>query len=207
MHSFGLLPVITIPTRIAKRSATLLDNFFINCPSDEYMTRAIYDDTSDHLPILLNIDCCDFKKKSRNSQPTTKYIFSEDRYLKFQQELNNETWSFLTNNNINLLSPNEAYNLFYSNFKIYFDRSFLTSNLNTNKNYPAKNPQPWMSNSLIKSCRKKSRLLKIYKKTGTVTARNKYILYKNILKQALRQEERLYYENQFRIKSSDIRST
>ena len=207
MQSFGLLPVITIPTRIAERSATLLDNFFISCSSDEYLTRAIYDDISDHLPILLDINCSNLKTNLRHYQPAKKYIFNEDRYKRFQQELNNEAWPFLSQNNINLLSPNEAYNLFYSNFKIYFDRAFLTSNLNTNKNCQTKNSQPWMSNNLIKSCRKKSRLLKIYKKTGTITARKNYILYKNILKQALRQEEKLYYQNQFMIKSNDIRST
>ncbi len=64
-----------------------------------------------------------------------------------------------------------------------------------------------MTNSLLKSCRKKSRLLKAYNKTGTSMARNRYIKYKNILKQALRHEEKKFYENQFMIKANDARKT
>ena len=47
-----------------------------------------------------------------------------------------------------------------------------------------------MTFALIKSCRKKSRLLKAYKKTGSSLSRNTYIVYKNTLKQALRHAEK-----------------
>ena len=43
MISFGLLPTITIPTRITdSESATLVDDIFTNCADAEYFTRAIY---------------------------------------------------------------------------------------------------------------------------------------------------------------------
>src|SRR5437867_6954625 len=64
-----------------------------------------------------------------------------------------------------------------------------------------------MTPSLIKSCRKKSKLLKTYKKTGTEISRIKFIKYKNILKQALRQQEKTYYDKQFQLRANDIRST
>ena len=47
-----------------------------------------------------------------------------------------------------------------------------------------------MTDGLLKSCRKKSRLLKIYKKTGANIAKIRYIKYENTLKQALRPEEK-----------------
>ena len=64
-----------------------------------------------------------------------------------------------------------------------------------------------MTDGLLKSCRKKSRLLKIYKKTGASVARTRYVKYKNILKQALRHEEKCFYENQFSLKANDVRKT
>ena len=38
MISFGLLPTITIPTRITEQTATLLDNIFINCAETNHFT-------------------------------------------------------------------------------------------------------------------------------------------------------------------------
>ena len=64
-----------------------------------------------------------------------------------------------------------------------------------------------MNESLLRSCRKKSRLLKVYKKIGTNVARLKYVKYKNTLKQALRHEEKKYYEDQFMSKAHDSRNT
>src|SRR2546425_1266089 len=67
--------------------------------------------------------------------------------------------------------------------------------------------QPWITFSLLKSCRKKSRLLKIYKKIGSTAARKNYITYENTLKQILRSEDKNYYDSQFSAVSSDIRKT
>jgi len=58
-----------------------------------------------------------------------------------------------------------------------------------------------------KSCRKKSRLLKINKKTGTHSARINYVQYKNVLKQASSHEEKNHYENQLTTKANDSRMT
>ena len=53
--SFGLLPLITTPTRITENTSTLIDNIFFNFSHHEYYSRIIYDDVSDHLPIYANI--------------------------------------------------------------------------------------------------------------------------------------------------------
>ena len=52
VRSLSLLPLITRPTRITETSATLLDNFIVNNPSN--ITSGILTvDVSDHLPIFL----------------------------------------------------------------------------------------------------------------------------------------------------------
>ena len=201
-----------MPTRITERSATLLDNFFINCTNNIYQSHAIFDDISDHLPVLLTINIQNYNKSlatNLNDRPLNSYMFNDHNYALFQNAIANENWSFFSSNNLTELSPNESYNLFFSKFKNIFDRSFLHSNRNGVgfRSQKKKRDVPWMTFNLIKSCRKKSRLLTIYKKTGSFMARNNYVTYKNILKQILRQEEKNYYEKLFDQKSNDIKKT
>lgn len=53
--SFGLLPTVTIPTRITQTTATLIDNIFVNQTKNEITSKVIFEDISDHLPILTAI--------------------------------------------------------------------------------------------------------------------------------------------------------
>ena len=119
MHSLGFLPLISVPTRITEASATLLDNFFVNFPSDDYQSYAIYEDISDHLPIFLNLKLQ--SQKPQISIPTEelppKLIFSQGNFSAFQQKMAKEDWSFFTNNALTCLSPNDSYNLFLAKFK------------------------------------------------------------------------------------------
>ena len=90
MLSFGLLPTITVPTRITERSATLLDNFFISYMSENNLTRAIYDDISDHLPILINLSYKKPTKLKTMEDVPNSHIFSQANYIKFQAAINSE---------------------------------------------------------------------------------------------------------------------
>src|SRR6266516_3083749 len=107
-----------------------------------------------------------------------------------------EDWNDLENQNLNLLTPNEADSLFINKFQDNFDQSFNLKNSEIKKCIKGK-LNPWVTKSLIKACWKKSLLLNIFKKTRTHLAKIKYIKYKNILKQAIRHEEKIYYEKQF----------
>ena len=60
---------------------------------------------------------------------------------------------------------------------------------------------------LLRSCRKKSRLLKAYKRTGTIVNRIKYTKYRNTLKNAIRQAEKNHYQQEFRQRIGDPRKT
>ena len=207
MESVGLLPTVTVPTRITERTASLLDNIFINCVSDEYYTRVIYSDISDHLPVLLNISLKSFKKAPAHLQPPLSYSFSKRNFLKFKPSIANEDWDSLESR-LSLMSPNLAYETFFFRFKQIFDNCFSTTIPSENhKRLNGKKLQPWITLNLLKSCRKKSRLLKIYKKTGSFLARQNYIKYKNVLKQLLRHEEKVYYNSQFLAVAGDIRKT
>ena len=50
--SNGLLPLITLPTRITQNSATIIDHISTSHKSDRYVTGVIISSLSDHLPIF-----------------------------------------------------------------------------------------------------------------------------------------------------------
>ena len=56
LASFGFASSITRPTRITEHSTTLIDNIFSNWSHLNKNACIIYDDTSDHLPLLVTSD-------------------------------------------------------------------------------------------------------------------------------------------------------
>ena len=119
--------------------------------------------------------------------------------MKFQKDISKENWSQFEPQNLSMLSPHDAYNNFETLFRMKFDRAFKTyTDLTSASSRKGKKRNlPWLTDGLIKSCKKKSRLLKAYKRSGTVGSKIRYVKYKNILKQLLRKEEKKYYEYMF----------
>ena len=61
---FGVIPMITRPTRVTKTSTTLIDNIIVSqnlCGS--YVSSILVSDTSDHLPTVCVIGSLDLSKK------------------------------------------------------------------------------------------------------------------------------------------------
>jgi len=157
MLSYGLLPSVTLPNRITERSAILIDNIVLNCHFNVhvYYSRKIYDYISDHFPILICI------KKCLPSVPFTvglqnqNYAFSERNFTKFQNLISQEDWFPFDTYNLILLSPHEAYtnfeNLFRANFEVAYKKDTELSNAS-----PREKNLPWLTDGLIKSCKKVS---------------------------------------------------
>jgi len=118
---------------------------------------------TDHLPIFMNINIGPLQDLHQINKVANRYLYNDENFKKFQNYIRNESWSALTSNHINLITPDEAYNTFINKFRTNFDKSFIsTPKIGTPR--ALKKCQPWLSFSIIKACRKKSRLLKIYKK-------------------------------------------
>ena len=208
--SFGLLPSITLPTRLVDKSATLIDNIFTNRSNSQTQSFIIFDDLSDHLPILLNSNLLNNKFTATNTSSQEKRIFSACNFQKFDYLLSNIDWYPLIPNNLIFKtdSPNETYGIFFNKFYTTFDAAFpMKTFTSCTKRNNSKLTPPWISKSLLRACHKKSRLLKIYKKNKTPQAKNNYIIYKNKLKQIIRNEEKLYYAKEFNSKVNNIKAT
>ena len=65
--SSGLLPLITLPTRLSKKKGTLIDQIFCNIPASNTSTHCgqILSNISDHLPCFSSIDIL----KRKNDKP------------------------------------------------------------------------------------------------------------------------------------------
>ena len=91
LYNHSLPPKITLPNRVTKKSATLIDNIFVNNPSSKYL--------SDHLPhciILENFKGSNLKTEQINT------TYSNFRYLDIEsckRNLPEINWNFAKENN------------------------------------------------------------------------------------------------------------
>jgi len=93
MVSHFLLPAITSPTRVTDFSKTLIDNFYLNCLSHDFKSFILYDDTSDHFPILLPIDL--IRTTKCINKPVMARLYNPVTKTKFVDEIGSFDWSNL----------------------------------------------------------------------------------------------------------------
>ena len=93
-HNFT--PQITLPTRITEKTATLIDNIFVNGQTQKYNSGNITMSISDHLPQFIIIE------NGKGDKPTNKTAKSTYRdYKHFDMEsfkiyLQGIDWTFAT---------------------------------------------------------------------------------------------------------------
>ena len=84
MLSYSLLPTINKPSRVTDLSATLLDNIFTNFDVTKCKSALLYEDISDHYPIILSHST----KQITNNRPSSHLnlktrIFNQQSIEKF----------------------------------------------------------------------------------------------------------------------------
>ena len=87
-HSFN--PVIRAPTRITTRSATILDNIYVNC-SSSYDAAIVFSDISDHLPVAVHIDV--YLDTKNEPKYLYKRFYSQEQIEAFNVELFDVDWT------------------------------------------------------------------------------------------------------------------
>ena len=114
--SNGLLPVISKPTRITHKTATLIDNIYISNQSfKKFKSSIILSHISDHFPCMLVID----KNVDKTKQPmTVKYRDINKVNIKL---INNELlltdWSCLQDMHVN-----DSYNFVINKINYTLDK-------------------------------------------------------------------------------------
>ena len=198
LFNHGHIPLITQPTRIFGRSATIIDHISTSFKFEHYKAGILLTYISDHFPIF-NIRQ-DKVTASANRTLKVRKISSNSTET-FKSVLETAAWESVTSEN----RPNRAYELFFEKLDNAFDMVFPLVVVKTNVHVCPLNP--WMTQGLLKSRRHKEKLsvLRIRKPTGINT--EKYKKYNSLYNKLLRVARKIYYENKFKEYYKDIKRT
>ena len=161
------------PSLITNHSSTLIDNIITNAKEYNNVGGILVNDITDHLLIFAFCDYPELKRQEKNLH--TK-----------QRVINKNTIDILADNLsevdcdnvLNLSEVDLAYNAFLSTFVHLYNRCCP---IRLVKHISRKNDKPWLTNSLRNACHKKMYCIKKCLRSRTLTAEQKYKLYKNKL--------------------------
>ena len=184
LHAHCVLSLINCPTRIAKESATLIDNVFINCYSniDNTFQCLIYTDVSDHFPIL-HVDF-GMKLLDTDSVMTRRNLSYKNRQ-RFQESISCIDWGSFYNES----DTQTAFGLFHSTLLKHFHRHFPKQTVKMRYT----NRKSWLTQGLKDSIEVKDKLYKKYLKVRTVANEIRYKTYRNKLHHILKIAEKQHF--------------
>ena len=184
MYAHSFLSLINRPTRVAKESATLIDNIFTNCYSniDNTLQCLIYTDVSDHFPIVH----VDFGMKLLDTDPvmTRRNLCYKNRQ-RFHESISSIDWGALYNEG----DTQTAFSLFHSTLLKHFHRNFPKQTVKMKYN----NRKPWLTQGLKDSIKVKNKLYKKCLNVKTVANETIYKTYRNKLNHLLKIAEKQHY--------------
>ena len=204
MMSSGLLPNITLPTRISPDSATLIDNIFTTKNLTPNKSGIIESSISDHYPQFISYNNI---RKTRPKLPKyIQYRQINKQYTNiFLHKLNNTNW----NVDVNCTDINLMCDAFLSKFTCAYHTCFPIENVKCNKYKHKLNK--WLTNGILTSIKSKdiqyTKLVKEKKKTKKVTLQNNYKTYRNILNKTIRLAKSNYWSAKFEEAKGNIKDT
>ena len=151
--SNNLLPQIILPTRVAQKSAALIDNILINHYKYECISGNITSFISDHLPQFISLETL---RKITSTKLTIKLFrdFKDFNMDVFQRDLAAIDWS-LANENID---TDLSFKTFFGLSHRVLDKHALLKK--TNKREKKEKIKPWVTKGIIKSIKVRYKLNK-----------------------------------------------
>ena len=205
----GLFPLITLPTREGKHSATLIDQIFCKVKNftDIDSSGILKSSLSDHYPCLASLDIC--KKKQHKPKYVTINNKNEQALISFCNEVETCLNEWQINRDL-LANPNENYNIFD---KIIMDAKakYLSPKTVRFKKYKHK-ISPWMNHDILRSIKDRDDLYKTVLSTPPEdpnydSLKENLQNLKSSLKKKIRCAKAKYYADVFEKNKSNIRHT
>jgi endonuclease/exonuclease/phosphatase (EEP) superfamily protein YafD len=190
LFSYGLLQVITKPTRYSNSSATLIDHV-ITAPKSNFCNAAILTSMlSDHFPIIYILDSA----KTRVCEKSVNFRdFSQANILRFKETLHSFSWNTVIGSD----DAQEAYNCFSSSLISLLDVYFPLKTAKFNRNF---NPiEKWMTKGLLISRRKKYALSKKCVVEPSQMNINTFKTYRNVYNKQLDVQKSFISKNSSRL--------
>ena len=189
------IPVITKPTRVCERSATLIDNIFTNCCNfNDCLSGIMCTDISDHFPVFL----IDFRIRCvTKDEHVTRRVYSQRNIAKFNEKLANYNWQnvFLAQD------PEEAYTMFYRQLVTDYDSCFPLRTFRGTYS----NRIPWLSDDLRELIKRKNILMSKSKKHPySLKIKYEYQKHQRLVQKSIRNAEREHYNNLFEQHKCDL---
>ena len=188
MFGHSMMPVINIPTRVTKNTATAIDHIFINSvTTTKFKTGIIKSDISDHFPIFFVADYNIHIKETKE-----RLIFRRDlsdiSVEKFKCKLRTVSWDTMTNSS----DTNKAYDNFIEIFSSLYDERFPKKKI---KLKPQKYNNPWITKGIKKSSKRKQKLSEKFLKNRNEKNEKLYKSYKSLFESVKRKSKRIYYSS------------
>jgi len=198
LFTYGMLQVITRPTRCTDHSATLIDHFVTNTKQSAYESCIITSSISDHFPVVFFLQAA---KPLPSSKTLFSRDFSEQNLKRFEQSLHSLRWGFVLEEE----DPQTAYNLFADTFLNLYNLQFPLKEIKFNKKLHTK--EPWMTKGLLISRMEKIRLSSLAAKNPSLESKEVYKRYRNLFNTVLRTGKKLYYERELKKNVSNLKKT
>jgi endonuclease/exonuclease/phosphatase family metal-dependent hydrolase len=196
LFSFGLLQIITRPTRCAQNTATLIDHAILSPKSSSCESAILTSKISDHFPIIYFFDNV---KCKREEKTLTYRDFSSRNIQRFKETLSNFSWNSVLGDEDTQL----AFNNFNDTISNFHDLFFPVQTKRFNRNI---NPvEKWMTKGLLISRNTKFKLS--HKCTSEPSSANSaaYKIYRNCYNKTIRAARKYFYENQLQVNKSNLK--
>jgi len=195
LYSQSFFPLIHLPTRVTKSSATLIDNIFCNhlTPHD---SGVIVSDFSDHYPIFTTFK--NIKTYSSDIIDNQKHNFSPNNIKNLQTFLESFNWEEI----LLISNVNEGFAKFNDILQNSINQFCPVQSIKAKKK-----KQPWMTSGLLISSIKKNKLYKKYISNPSSSNKNIYLKYKNMYTKIVKAAEKLYFLNEFSLNKSNLKKT
>ena len=199
MHSLHFLPIVTKPTRFGTDNiqASLLDHVWLNSLSYEYKCSIVMNDTTDHCPVLFQINF-EMVEMLNNEKIRIKFRLSND-------ETRNNFKSYLTNFNWDSIKSNDV-NVYYENYMNALNSLYCTSfpikiKFISKKQYL----KPWITPNIHYLISLKSKYFQLLK-LGLVSKYDNN-RFKNRVKSIIQRSKSEYYNSYFLNNRNDMLNT
>ena len=147
--TYGFLQIVSRPTRITDRSATLIDHIYTNNLEDTISCNILTTDISDHLAIVttINLDntsTSPYRLATRaNLDPAeanTTRKFNEANNYKFRELILEENWDEILENS----DADEQFTNFNNAYNRIYDSAYPVKNSTHRRPNERVNPKPWI---------------------------------------------------------------
>jgi len=198
MSNNGLIPVISRPTHISERFATLIDHIYTNSLTRLRSSGVITDPIADHLGTYIKLG---YTNQAPTKQPSYYNFtdYSEENQQTFNYQLNNADWSTMDT----AIDSNEMFNQLHGTISTHYTTTYPTTRKKANDRKGE--GKPWIMPWLQEACDRKNSLHDDFVKTPTTENKDKYTKMKKWVDKQIHIRKKKYYSGQIEKYTSNAR--